>query len=230
MIASVTKMNYNTGDYKFAGHGISSAYPPSDIGVSKLMSDYITIELSKTGKHKDKYVAIVDSVDADLAQYDWRVQMSTNKYAVRSVKTKNVYLHRVIMERMLDGNPIPNNIQVDHISGDSLDCRRGNLRLATRSQNMHNSRRRKNNTSGYKGVAPHKISGKWIASFCVNYKYIYLGYFDTPELAYEAVCKAREDYHKEYANQGDSQLAPLPPKKQRRVADDNEGESVDDNE
>ncbi len=54
-------------------------------------------------------------------------------------------LHRVVIDA-------PENIQVDHINCDSLDNRKENLRLATRSQNLGNRRVRKNSKSGYKGV------------------------------------------------------------------------------
>lgn len=73
------------------------------------MSDYITIPLSKTGKHAGLYEAIVSSEDTDLVQLNWNVQISVKsltKYASRSYKTNgksmNIPLHRMIMERKLD--------------------------------------------------------------------------------------------------------------------------------
>jgi hypothetical protein len=43
--------------------------------------------------------------------------------------------------------------EIDHINGDRVDNRFCNLREATASENRWNSRKRVNNTSGYKGVS-----------------------------------------------------------------------------
>jgi hypothetical protein len=51
---------------------------------------------------------------------------------------------------------------VDHCDGDGLNNRRSsNLRKATRGQNACNAKTRDDNTSGFKGVALHRASGKW---------------------------------------------------------------------
>jgi len=65
------------------------------------------------------------------------------------------YLHR-----MLVGRP---GKDVDHRNRNGLDCRRRNLRTATRSQNLGNAARPSHNTSGAKGVCFHKPSGLWRA-------------------------------------------------------------------
>lgn len=77
-----------------------------------------------------------------------------------------------------------------------------NLRLATNSQNCGNGKRRKTNTSGYKGVSFDKKEGKWRATIYLNYKQMFLGYFETPEAAHAAyVAKAKELFG-EFANNG----------------------------
>src|SRR5688572_17572950 len=116
--------------------------------------DYITIELSKYGKHRGKYKAIVDIEDADLDSYNWSVMLSNRQipYVGRKELPKRniLWLHRIVMQRILP-YPIPEGMQVDHISGDGLDNRRSNLRLATVSQNAMN-KKRQTNSSGIKGV------------------------------------------------------------------------------
>ena len=52
---------------------------------------------------------------------------------------------------------------LDHINNVGTDNRMINLRLATASENRANSRMRKNNTSGIKGVYFDKSKGKWCA-------------------------------------------------------------------
>lgn len=78
--------------------------------------------------------------------------------------------------------------QVDHRNGNGLDNQRANLREATRTQNNANARRRKDNTSGFKGVTLDARIGRWSARIHVNKQCRSLGYFATAEeaaLAYD---------------------------------------------
>jgi hypothetical protein len=50
---------------------------------------------------------------------------------------------------------------IDHIDGDRSNNRMSNLRLASISQNLANSRRPITNTSGHKGVSWDASRGKW---------------------------------------------------------------------
>ena len=87
----------------------------------------------------------------------------------------------------------------DHINGDGLDNRRGNLRICTQVENRSNSTRNKNNTSGYKGVMWRKKARKWVVKICVNYRLIHLGYFDDIKEAAKAYNDAAIKYHKKFA-------------------------------
>lgn len=53
-------------------------------------------------------------------------------------RQKSIYVHRVVMLRAGIAPPSPKHRIVDHINGNSLDCRRKNLRWATLSQNNQN--------------------------------------------------------------------------------------------
>lgn len=92
--------------------------------------------------------------------------------------------------------------QIDHINGMKTDNRIKNLREADRFDNTRNVKRRKDNSSGYKGVS--LSNGKWMAriwSIIDNKrKRCYLGYFNSPEEAYAAYCKAAKELHGEFAN------------------------------
>lgn len=88
--------------------------------------------------------------------------------------------------------------EIDHVSGERSDNRWANLREATKSQNMHNSRKRKNNTSGAKGVSWDKGAGKWMAFITVNRKRHNLGRFKNIADAAEAYKAASERLHGAY--------------------------------
>ena len=132
-------------------------------------------------------VAIVDDGD-----YDWLVKIGSwhfDRYAKRVTRDGVVYMHRLIMKP-------PKGLVVDHMSGDKLDNRRSNLRLATPGQNMHHANKR---TGQYKGVSWDKSRNKWKAYICFQYKNIQIGRFDTAEEAARAYDEYAKKLHKEYA-------------------------------
>lgn len=90
--------------------------------------------------------------------------------------------------------------EVDHWSLDTLDNRKENLRIATRSQNNCNRGMRKDNTSGFKGVTRHRFkSGYWIAQIMHHGKGYNLGHFPTKEQAAQAYREAALRMHGEFA-------------------------------
>lgn len=84
------------------------------------------------------------------------------------------------------GDPVPDHI--DHADGKPGNNRIANLRAATQSQNMANSKRRKNNAVGIKGVW-RMTSGKFRARIAHEGVAVHLGVFDTVE---EAAAAYRE--------------------------------------
>lgn len=76
--------------------------------------------------------------------------------------------------------------QIDHINGIRTDNRIDNLRPASATENLRNTKRRKNNTSGCKGVSQHSTSRRWRARIVVNRVENHLGFFDTKEEAIAA--------------------------------------------
>jgi len=97
-------------------------------------------------------------------------------------------LHRLLAQAFIpnpEGKPF-----VDHIDGNPLNNALSNLRWATATENQRNSKKRKDNTSDFRGVSFHKASGKWQAQIYVNGKNNHLGLYDTPEEAAAAYEKA----------------------------------------
>jgi len=89
--------------------------------------------------------------------------------------------HRAIWE--LHNGPIPDGLDIDHINRDRSDNRIENLRLATRSQNCHN-------TEG-KGYSWNKRRKKFVAYISNMGRTIYLGGFDNEEDARGAYLEAK---------------------------------------
>ena len=80
---------------------------------------------------------------------------------------------------------------LDHVLGDEADNRIERLREALRVQNNANSKRSKNNRSGFKGVtlAP-RCNDRWRARIAKGGQQISLGTFGSPEEAHIAYCEA----------------------------------------
>ena len=122
--------------------------------------------------------------------------VTPNGYISISIDGKRYLAHRLAYLCVVGSFP-PDHI--DHINGIRDDNRLANLRVATRSENCRNSRKRSNNTTGYKGVWFDKRTGKFQAQIRINGKKKYLGLFLTPEEAHRAYAKAANTLHGEYA-------------------------------
>jgi hypothetical protein len=73
--------------------------------------------------------------------------------------------------------------EIDHIDCNKANNCWANLREATHSQNVANIRRRRDNTSGLKGVCWHRAHNCWGAYITIKGKQRHLGYFDTSQEA-----------------------------------------------
>jgi hypothetical protein len=93
------------------------------------------------------------------------------------------------------------DFEIDHINRDRLDNRIENLRLAGRKENMRNTKRRTDNTSGVKGVYWSRQRNKWIAQIHVAGKHIHLGVYTCKEKARKAYEIAAENIHGEFRGQ-----------------------------
>lgn len=72
-------------------------------------------------------------------------------YLATTFERNTYYLHRLVWQYHTGEDPT----MVDHKNGDKKDCRIGNLRICTPSQNQYNGPRKKNNALGAKGVVFH---------------------------------------------------------------------------
>lgn len=110
-------------------------------------------------------------------------------------------LHRIAW--LLTYGRWPND-RIDHVNGNSFDNRLCNLREATVTQNIANSKTRMDSTTGIKGVG--LVNGKkgvrYRASIkCQGIRY-HLGYFDDAEQAHAAYFEAAKLHFGEFASAG----------------------------
>jgi hypothetical protein len=134
---------------------------------------------------------LIDKCDEPLlGECKWRVD--SQGYASGRYHGKQVRLHRVI-------TGAAKHQIVDHVNGDRLDNRRGNLRLTDRCGNARNSKFRSHNTSGYRGVYKCSYTGRWRAEIRVRGKGIKLGRFDDVRVAAAAYDEAARRLHGDFA-------------------------------
>lgn len=128
-----------------------------------------------------------------LAEFDWWLNKGyPGRWETIDGKKTFIALHRVI------AGAGPRDM-VDHINGDTLDVRRENLRLCTHAENMRNSKVRKHNKLGIKGVYYDERKGKYRAAIRVNNKKTWLGLHDTAEKAKAAYDEAAKRLHGAFA-------------------------------
>lgn len=152
------------------------------------------------------YVALVSNRDyAKVTTYKWNALVVHRKdgsiatvYATRNIrradgKRRPQYLHRFILD-ITDPD-----VKVDHKDHNGLNNSRGNLRLATGLQNMHNKRMHIGNISGCKGVCWDILGNKWKAQICINGKQTYLGMSVSKGEAKEMYDTAALKYFGEFA-------------------------------
>ena len=80
--------------------------------------------------------------------------------------------------------------ELDHINCDPSDNRISNLRVATRAQNVANTRRKCSSGNMLKGVTPARDGVRYKAQIRVNGKNTYLGTYDSELTAHRAYCEA----------------------------------------
>lgn len=143
-------------------------------------------------------VAIVDDEDFQrLNAVKWFAHRAPNGkfYACRQVrcadgKQRPEWMHKVVLG-------ISRDVEGDHIDGDSLNNRRGNLRPATSQQNLCNRDLFRNNRTGFRGVVIRR--GRFVAQITSHQRTFYIGQFGTAEEAARAFDAKASELHGPFA-------------------------------
>lgn len=130
------------------------------------------------------FISIIDEQDfEEISKHKWYAQLTRGKnrhvYAARASTREEkdggsgqqIRMHRQIL------CPKKNEM-IDHINGNTLDNRRANLRVCSRSQNACNSVKIASASSTFKGVYFNRDTQKFHSSITVSGKLYYLGSFD----------------------------------------------------
>ncbi len=161
----------------------------------------MTKTITLSGERGRGKVAVVDDDDYEkLSGYRWHLQ--SQGYAARGVAKPDGHGELVLMHRVITGAG-PGE-KVDHRDRDRLNNTRGNLRLATHAQNLHNTgpyshRDGRPTASRYKGVWFNKRTQRWMAEMRFEGRKLSLGGHPDEQSAAEAYDRAARELHGEFA-------------------------------
>lgn len=102
-------------------------------------------------------------------------------------KNVTIYLHKYIAERFVEKTPSKKKLFITFLNGNRLDCRKENLKYATRSEICRNQKL-PTPMSGYRGVTK-RPSGNYSAHIFIGSRPLWLGTFKTAVAAAEAYNK-----------------------------------------
>ncbi len=142
---------------------------------------------------KDRYgkvvgEAIIDSILSEsVLRYKWH--KTKDGYVARRNENGQglFFLHWQILGKR-------KGMSIDHINGNPLDNRIGNLRVCTQQENTFNSKVSKNSTTKFPGVSLHKPTEKWRAYIFYNGKHSHIGLYEN----FQDACKARKSAEKKF--------------------------------
>lgn len=133
--------------------------------------------------------AVVDACDyARVRCHRW--YLLGGRYACSTLPDRR----KLLMHVLISGRSWP-----DHRDGNGLNNRRSNLRPGTGGRNQQNTKIRKDNSSGYKGVYLDRRTGNYYAQIKTPQRARALGTFASAITAAQAYDRAARRHFGEYA-------------------------------
>lgn len=166
------------------------------------LGDAVFLPLNKIRPNEKSVFTLVDIEDYDrVSRSRWSPVRRGGGDAVYAKATSTRFLashHQLLHAYILRIQP---GQRVDHISGDTLDNRKQNLRVATAAENAQNSKRPTfpGKTSRFKGVCWDKHAGRWRARIIADGAAEHLGLFEAEDEAALAYDEASLRLHGEFA-------------------------------
>ncbi len=176
---------YNSGVGKFCS--LECRYQPRPLSQHSALPHVMCVPLA------DGPYALIDDDDAiEVSRHSWRSHKGRN--TMYAINGSGQSLHRLVMR-----NTLCDGFLVDHVNGDGLDCRKGNLRTATKQQNQANRKgAQSNSSSGIRGVSWDKSREKWAVNVAKGGRSFFRGRFHTLEQAKAAWREAAKAAYGEF--------------------------------
>ena len=139
--------------------------------------------------------ALCDDIDYPVLSYfEWYVKFTHNRvYAKTHLSGNTIYMHHMVFRPQ-------KLVMVNHADSNGLNNQRQNLRVATRTQvTLSNGKFRGKYTSGHKGVAFMKRTGRWRAQLKIAGQNVFQAEFDHEDDAAHAFDAAALKHGGEFA-------------------------------
>lgn len=135
---------------KFLDNNPRTIYDPNEI---RILKDYAEVDVyDKQANVSQTFIIDIEDVPI-VARYKWgaKYYKKDKLWYIACIDTKthkHIYLHHLLMDFPTE--------TVDHINGNTLDNRKSNLRIATKSIQSINQKKIENTITGIKGVKKSK--------------------------------------------------------------------------
>lgn len=175
---------------EFKDHSPRGVFDPNEIRIKDNIAEIDTYD--QFGNVVETFILDIDDVDK-LKDRKWRTVYKNNKpyLFTGNQKSERLYFHRLVL---------PTNRQIDHISGNTCDNRKCNLREVSIQENMKNLQKKSNNTSGIRGVSFDMKRQNWKTDFTFEKKRYYLKQWPKKEQAVYQRYLLEIFFLKEYRN------------------------------